>query len=578
MALPGESVCREVSACGNATWGTIPDDPTTQYVQADYAGGDSDGTSAKPWTTVQDAIDAAAPGAVVAIAAGSYVEDLNIEGKAVRLLGRCPSLVEIVGTGATFAAIVFWPGTDGTEIADIAVRNDTTAGIAVSDAQDVVIRRVWLHDLGSDGLHAEDTLGPASVRLEASLIERASGLALVALGGQLEVHSSAIRDTQPRSFDSKRGNGVVALPGEKTGQPSELVVDGCLFERNQEMGIFVVQSEATVTGTLVRDTEPQASDLLGGVGIVAQQDAALTIEGSVMDHNRDIGVFVAGSTATIANTVVTRTQPNAADQHWGEGIEVSHGATAQIRAVTLAENHMFGLSLAGGADAVIEGALVVDTQSDVAIDDYGYGVSSLLGRLTLRGSVVRRSRAVGVFVDGSTASLEGVLVEDTQPRTIDGLGGRGISAQIYRPTHTAASVTVKWSSISNCIEASIYIVDSVASLEATRVSGTTTQPDGTFGDGIAVRTEIGYPAQADVFGSIIERNVRAGVSGFGASVTLGATLIECNAIDLDSETLNGVATSLVDAGGNVCGCPAAGTCKSVTANLAPPDSLQPPPE
>ncbi|HZO13070.1 MAG TPA: hypothetical protein VFB62_07420, partial [Polyangiaceae bacterium] len=105
MAVPGETTCHEVVSCGTGTWGDIPVEPDTEYVDASYAGMDSDGSALKPWTSVQAAVDAAAPGAIVAIAEGSY-SDVRISDAPVRLFGVCPGLVEIVGTGAGIAALI----------------------------------------------------------------------------------------------------------------------------------------------------------------------------------------------------------------------------------------------------------------------------------------------------------------------------------------------------------------------------------------------------------------------------------------------------------------------------------------
>ncbi len=53
-ALPGETTCHELQACGAGPWGNIPVDATTQYVQQSYNGsmGASDGSSTRPWTTM----------------------------------------------------------------------------------------------------------------------------------------------------------------------------------------------------------------------------------------------------------------------------------------------------------------------------------------------------------------------------------------------------------------------------------------------------------------------------------------------------------------------------------------------
>ena len=63
MAVPGETTCRPVADCGSGDYGDIPVDGSTQHVDAAYAGGNSDGSAASPWTTISEAVAAAAPGA-----------------------------------------------------------------------------------------------------------------------------------------------------------------------------------------------------------------------------------------------------------------------------------------------------------------------------------------------------------------------------------------------------------------------------------------------------------------------------------------------------------------------------------
>ena len=55
MAVPGETTCRSVAECGEGTWGDIPVDESTHYVDASYTSGGSDGTAARPWTRINDA-------------------------------------------------------------------------------------------------------------------------------------------------------------------------------------------------------------------------------------------------------------------------------------------------------------------------------------------------------------------------------------------------------------------------------------------------------------------------------------------------------------------------------------------
>src|SRR6185436_14341410 len=99
------------------------------------------------------------------VAAGSYAEDVTIEGKPVRLWGRCPESVEIVGTGGEFSAVfVRDTGASTTEIHDLAV-SGPAIGLVVSGAEGVVIDRVRVHDTGARAIDVEDTLGPTRVAI-----------------------------------------------------------------------------------------------------------------------------------------------------------------------------------------------------------------------------------------------------------------------------------------------------------------------------------------------------------------------------------------------------------------------------
>ena len=197
MAVPGDTLCREVAPCGSGTWGNIPVEANTQFVDKSYAGGNSDGTQAKPWTIIQSGVIAAANGAIVAVAAGSYPEDVAIQGKAVRLWGRCPAMVEVVGTGAAFGAIrVIKQAADGAEIHGIAATGLKSC-IGVFGAKNVVIEGVWLHGAGSAGLAVLEDFGATSVVMKGSLIEQNHDFGVFVGGSHVTLEATAVRSTQP---------------------------------------------------------------------------------------------------------------------------------------------------------------------------------------------------------------------------------------------------------------------------------------------------------------------------------------------------------------------------------------------
>ena len=92
----GQATCRPVGECGSGTYGEIKATAKTVFVDGSHAGGSSDGTQAKPYTSIGAALAAAPSGAEIAVAAGEYAEDVTLTGPTT-LVGRCAGMVTIKG-------------------------------------------------------------------------------------------------------------------------------------------------------------------------------------------------------------------------------------------------------------------------------------------------------------------------------------------------------------------------------------------------------------------------------------------------------------------------------------------------
>ncbi|MBW2459931.1 MAG: right-handed parallel beta-helix repeat-containing protein, partial [Deltaproteobacteria bacterium] len=259
MAIVGETLCREVAPCGDAPWGAIPVEPDTVYVDGSYGGGDSDGSAERPWVGVQEAIDAATPGAIVAVAAGTYLEDLILQDKSVRLWGRCPTMVQLAGTGAMSQTVLILDGAAQTEVHRVSVTGPGL-GFAVSGSENVELTELRIHDTGASGLETVDVVGPTGVTLRGSLIERATQAGIHVAGATLAVEGTAIRDTAVPADDDS-GYGIACPDGDQG--PSQLTVRQSVIERNTGVGINIVASSATIEETVVRDSLPTADGTFG---------------------------------------------------------------------------------------------------------------------------------------------------------------------------------------------------------------------------------------------------------------------------------------------------------------------------
>jgi hypothetical protein len=132
--------------------------------------------------------------------------------------------------------------------------------------------------------------------------------------------------------------------------------------------------------------------------------------------------------------------------------------------------------------------------------------------------------------------------------------------------------------IQESYEAGVFVNSSDATIEHNLIDKTLANAEGGYGDGIVV---ISYAdlANATIEYTHIVESERAAVSAHGAHVTMKSSTLACQAIDIDYETYQGIAGRVEDLGDNLCGCPEPNAkCKGVSANLAPPPPVEPPPQ
>jgi hypothetical protein len=531
MAVPGETECRLVAPCGEGKWGDIPVDASTQFVDGSYSGTDSDGTAEKPWTTIQAGVNAAAPDAVVAVAKGTYAEDVEVSYAPVRVWGRCPSLVEVTGTGGDLATILILSDADGTVVRNLAVAAPT-AGIVVSGVQDVLLEKVWVHDTDNPAIGLQDTLGKTSLTCRGCLVELARRNGLFVNGADAVMEASVIRDMV--ELDDGAQGITVQISPEKLRR-SSATVRGSVVEHNPGVGVFVLGSDLAFDASVVRDTLPleAAVEDQEGRGIHVQYDpttferANAVVRASVIERSHDVGIATIGSDAAIENTVIRGTKPQPSMGMRGFGLSVEPGPAAADR-----------------------------------------------GNATVRWSVVEQNHTVGIVVKGSDATVEASIVRATEPQQSDQSHGVGISIEAEKDTGQRSTMTARTTLVEKSHAFGIMVLDSDATLEHVLVRATEPQiQNGGYGDGLAVAAQL-WPATALLTASRIETSARAGISVFGATATIGTTILDCNAIDLDGEELGGAAYTLQDVGGNTCGCKdALVTCSVVSSHLEPPKAV-----
>jgi hypothetical protein len=549
MAVPGDAECRPVMTCGTGKWGDIPVDASTQYVDASFTG-TSDGSAQSPWKNILSGFLAAAPGAIVALAEGSYPEQVVVVDKSVKLWGVCPERVDVVGDGD--GAVIITAGADGTELHGLAIRGGP---IFVSGARDVLIDRVWIHDSAVRGIELNDTAGPASAIVSGSLLENNQGINLF-VSGDAELTSSVVRGTVPSPSEGN-GTGIQIqdcgpMQGCPTPKRSSLGIARSLIEENYNVGVYVIGSDVTIGGTVVRGTLPGRTNQRGGRAIGLELsctepgvcDPSLpsngTIVGSFLERSHDASLAVIGSVARVENTVVRDTRPRAENNQFGRGIAFEPSCTV--------------------------------TSCDPASSSEAWVSRSL----------IEKAHDVGLFVMGSEAHIDGVVVRDIEPRASEGYYGRGISIGPACPSPVACmSELISTAEITSTLverthDIGVFVPGGVATIDGVVVRDVLARTfDGNFGDGIALMGG-DTVSNTTITRTHITKSARAGLASFGAQASLGGNTIQCAIWDLEGETYLNVAFELEDRGGNRCGCPVADTdCIVVSPGLEPPRVVEP---
>jgi hypothetical protein len=622
LAVPGESACHALADCGSGPWGNVPVDATTQYVDSSYAGGGSDGSAGRPWTTIGDAVSAAAPGAVVAVADGTYHEDVLVKYAAVKLWGRCPDRVEVVGTSP---ALTIASGAVGSEVHQIAL---TGASVGASlGAAGIVLDRMWVHDTGGDGL---EVFG--GIALRNSLIERATHVGVrVRDGASATLDADLVRDTAPAT-DGSGGRGVEAA---SSSTPGTVAITHSLFERNHDLQIALFGSDGLVDGCLVRDGLP-AQDGTNGMGIWAQFEQRrpkLTLRSSTLERNTNVGLWVQGADALVESTLIRDMRPQATDGTQGLGVYATLDASGGFAHVTatsvLVERARFMGIRVDGSSLDLLSSSIRDTQSDqdgqpggaVSVTDLprastlhvarsvlernrgenlfvgasaatvegsvlrdatladgiawgiqlSQGESGSTGNLTLTGSVVAASEGVGVYVTAGDLVVERTVVSSTQAS--GGLPGVGVyvGPDSSLPAAPRPTVSLDRSRIDGSVGTGFYLFDADATLSQVRVRGTAALPDGSYGDGVSIDGDATVAAAH----LRIEGSARAGLSMFAtAAVSLGSASLACNAISIDGEDQS----TFTAQGPLACPCDdAAASCQVLSSGLRPPPPIHAPP-
>lgn len=389
-------------------------------------GGTGDGSAAAPLGTIADALLAAQPGEVVALAKGAYEEPVEVPAGAT-IVGACPEETVIVSTSTETPALVV--------LGDATVEN-----LRVSGAVRSVEGRTELIDLVIDGGEIGWHLAAGAVGVGTRLlVEGVVRAGLVVDGGVVRLEHALVRQVLPAP-DGLSGMGLHVLNGGGVQASRSIVEDTHTF------GIFVTRGgTATVTDSLVRRTAPRPQDEEDGTGIAVFEGSIVSAERLLIQESHDRGVMIqhSGTRASLFDVMVLDTLPEQKQNDSGRGMDVRKEAVVELARVAIERCSTSGLEVAENAELMVEDLTIEDVGPTPRDQRRGQGLLITTGAIVgVKRAAIAATHVSGVSIrdDDAPVTLEDVQVRGTVKapedslNTFGGIWTNGRAVEIRRAT------------------------------------------------------------------------------------------------------------------------------------------------
>ena len=493
--LPGGTGCVVVgSACPADGWPEgLPESVPIVFVRSGASGGD--GSRARPFGTIAEALAVRAADAIIALATGEYREQVSITGTAVTLWGACARSTRIAPAGPTDSAVVIAQAP--LVLRDVTVGPSSAAGVwalATLEATDVVLDRVSDH-----GIFVQAAEGTVSRSLIADVQPDASGasgrgaevvsagvltmdeievrnvhetaLAAFHAGTSLRVTRARLRDTRPSASTGVAGYGVVVAEG------AALQIERTVLERNRTQTLLVDGVGSSIVASHIAVLGSQSEEATGsnGTGIAVINGATLTLRASSIRSANDTGVFCGGGAAITGTDVYVRSVARSPVGRGGTGAALV-GCTAELDRIAIAEPAEAGLYVAGETTAALR-----DVHVDGGGTAAGIAIDGPLSAELIRARI-ESPRGYGLGVRGAetVVGVGDLVVADPEPSEI-GIGGVGLIVQ------EGATAEVRVAAVTGASEGGVVVDAAALLLEDATIQASRGLPNGTFGRGLGVQ-------------------------------------------------------------------------------------------
>lgn len=220
------------------------------------------------------------------------------------------------------------------------------------------------------------------------------------------------------------GRGIIAVEGGTISATS------CTLAGNVESGGAALGPGATldVADTLITGTLAPASENVAN-GLSAFDGAVLTVRGSTIEGTEGHGIYVEDSTATLTDTVIRDSV--VVEAGGGGGVLAMAGAMVQMQGCTVERSKGAGVQCGGaGASLNISDSWIGETGSGTYFDGEPdtYGVALLVldgGIATVTGSTITDNEYAAIAAAAGAVEVTSTRIDFTRPRA-DGVGGAAL--------------------------------------------------------------------------------------------------------------------------------------------------------
>jgi hypothetical protein len=426
----GEGCARIGPPCGSGRFADdLPTGASILYVDSE-ATAPGDGSEASPFASLEDAVSAASAGDVIALSRGTHEAELVRPRAGVTLHGACveETTVDAPSPDPTGATIVV--AADGVVLHNLRITGPRVGVLATAEAH--------LESILVDGPRSGGVVTQASVTGERVVV----------------------RDVMPEA-GSSGGEGIVAIRG------GQVDLESVVLERTQALGVLALSA-----GTQITLRRARIADVGGlGRGVELQDGGSASLSEVAMETEGLYGYATDASSLTLSRAVL----------RGGSTIEINAGSTLSLSAADLDESYSAAIAVFD-ASATIADTLITRTLPDIG-GESGFGIYGENADLTVERSVVSEARTVGVYLVGGTTSLSDLEVVGTTHHEAWGVLGQGM--QITE----GADVTIRRAALRDNEEAAMTVAHEGTRVDAEdlRAEGTRSrESDGLHGIGISV--------------------------------------------------------------------------------------------